>query len=407
MKATITASLISFAVASAAYGRGLYYIPNDTEQSVPISWSVGVNAIWDSNTTPTNPGPEQESFAINPYAGTSFVRVTPQTTLDVYARLGVIYYFDQPDGLPNDLNPASRVGVNLTHRINERLRYVSRNFVSYELEPDYAFGVASDRQAGDYLFWETDNAIGYRWTERLATYTGFTLTGLNYSDNDNSDRYTWALYNQFRYQLTPQTVGTVDYRYAETAAGGVARDSGNQYLTVGFEHRFDPTTILVVSAGAQFSDGDDGFSTNGTNPYLMMTMQRQVNQQFSISAFLRYSSEVYDTVKLEGSELIQYSDPTTLRAGVTGSYQISPALSIFGGLDVISTSFDNGFNTKGGGGFFRDADEKIFNLSIGATMKLTDYLYGSVSYNYTKSDSDFFLQTYDRNRVSVGLSAEF
>jgi hypothetical protein len=41
------------------------------------------------------------------------------------------------------------------------------------------------------------------------------------------------------------------------------------------------------------------------------------------------------------------------------------------------------------------------------SVKFTEMLYGTLSYNYTDSSSDFAGQSYDRNRVNVGLRAEF
>mgnify|MGYP006197706853 CR=1 FL=1 len=43
-------------------------------------------------------------------------------------------------------------------------------------------GFATTRQLGEYFYWQTDNALGFRWTERLGSYTGFQLTGLDYDD---------------------------------------------------------------------------------------------------------------------------------------------------------------------------------------------------------------------------------
>ena len=82
----------------------------------------------------------------------------------------------------DDINTQSRAGISLTHRFSERLRFSSRNFISYELEPDYSYGYASSRQTGAYFFWQTDNSLGFRWTERFATYTGVRLSGTKYAD---------------------------------------------------------------------------------------------------------------------------------------------------------------------------------------------------------------------------------
>ncbi|MFK7851177.1 MAG: hypothetical protein AB8D78_09390 [Akkermansiaceae bacterium] len=407
MKNKIILSLFCSAMVTTSYGKGLYYIPNDTEDAVPISWSVGVSAMWDDNVTPVSPFNEESSMSLNPFVGVSFVSVTPQTTWNVYARLGAVYYFDKPTTMQDDVYSQSRASVSLTHRFNERLRFVSNNSLAYELEPDYAYGFATDRRSGEYFFWRTDNALGYRWSERFATYTGFVLDGLKYRDSSDADRVSWTVYNQFRYQLTPRTVGTATYRYQKSEGGGVASDQAYQFLLVGVEHRFSPNTILVVNAGGQLRDDLGQFGSDGSNPYIDMTLRTQVNEQFSISGFLRYGVEFYDTVQQQGPVIIEYDDKMTLRVGIQGSYQVSPDLTLFSGIDYIYGSYQDGFNVVNGGRGLQDAEEKLFNISIGASMKLTEYLFGSVSYNFTNSNSDFNNSSYDRNRVSLGLNAEF
>ena len=186
MKRKCSLSLFSLALAGSAAAQGLYYVGSEAQESIPLKWVIGVSAIYDDNVSPGF-GDKQDSFGINPYVGVSFVSITPQTTWDVYARLGLVYYLDAPDGM-DDINSQSRAGINLTHRFSERLRFSSRNFISYELEPDYSYGYASSRQQGAYFFWQTDNSVGFRWSERFATYTGLRLTGTTYSDADNNDR---------------------------------------------------------------------------------------------------------------------------------------------------------------------------------------------------------------------------
>lgn len=409
MKTKFTTCLFAvLATASAhAANQGLYYMPNDTEESVPLAFSVGINAVYDDNTTPGGVNDGDESISLNPYVGINFVSITPQTTWDVYARLGAIYYLDEPEAQnTDDIYGQARAGVDLTHRFNERLRFASRNFIAYELEPDYSYGFASTRQNSEYFYWQTDNSIGYRWTERFATYTGFQLTGLNYDELPNQDRFTYTFYNQFRYQVSPQTVVTASYRYSETEGDGAASDSENQYFLIGVEHRFSPSTILIANVGAQLRDVD-GFDDDTTSPYLELTLRTAVNTQFSISLFARYGIEDYDTVFGFPGSFFEYSEKTTLRVGVSGSYQISPALSLFGGVDVINSSFEDGQTTDGFRTSVEDADETLVSAYIGASLKFTDYLYGNVSYTYTSATSDFDERDYDRNRISVGLRAEF
>ncbi len=400
-KFSILFSLLSVASASA---QGLYYVGSEAQESLPLKWVVGANVTYDDNVSPGF-GPKDDSFSLNPYVGLSLVSITPQTTWDVYARLGLIYYLDEPTGgNSEDLNSQSRAGINVTHRFSERLRFSSRNFISYELEPDYSYGYASSRQLGEYFYWQTDNSLGFRWTERFATYTGFRLTEADY-DLANNDRFTWELYNQLRYQLGPQTVLTGDYRYAETSGDGFASDSTDQFVLLGVEHRFSPNTIGIARAGAQFREVDEG--SDSSSPYVELALNSQVTQQFSVRAFTRYGIESYDTVRFVPGGTVEYSDRRTLRIGVSSEYAISPMLSVFGGVDYIPASFEEGRQVGPGVPDISDRDEDIVNAYIGLSMKFNDYLTGTASYNFTDSSSDFPNNDYDRNRFSLGVSAEF
>lgn len=406
MKTLFTTGLLSITAALSAQASGLFYIPDETDETFPIKWSAGMNAIWDDNTTPASGGSDDATFSVNPYIAMEFSHAAPQTTWDVYAKLGVLYYFDEPAAAGSDDTYGQvRVGVNLTHRFDERLRLVSRNFVSYELEPDYSYGFATNRQSSEYLYWDVDNALGYRWTERLATYTGLKLTMLDYDNIPDADRFTWTLYNQFRYVLSPQTVGTASIRYAQTSADGQARDSSDLYLLVGAEHRLSENTILIANVGAQIREVDGAGGSDSTSPYMELTLRSQVNQQFTVSAFLRYGAEVYDTV-VALPLLTEYDQRLTLRIGTQANYQVSQKLSLFGGADIISTSFEDG-RAVAGGASQSDQDELLFNAYVGASLKITEYLDGTISYNFTHADSDIPNRSYDRNRISVGLKAEF
>lgn len=402
MKRIIPLSLLGLLAIGSASAQNLYYVGAEAQESLPLKWMVGISAIYDDNVSPGF-GPEDSSFGLNPYVGMSLVSITPQTTWDVYARLGLIYYFDAPASM-DDVSSQSRAGVNLTHRFSERLRFSSRNFLSYELEPDYSYGYASSRQVGEYFFWQSDNSVGFRWTERLATYTGLRLTGTNYADVDNNDRFTWELYNQFRYQLSPQTVLTGDYRYGQTTGNGVTSDSTNQYILAGLEHRFSPNTIGILRAGVQLRDVDNG--SNSTSPYVEFALNSQVNQQFRVRSFARYGIEDYDTVQSINGLLVEYDERETLRFGLSGEYAVTPMFSVFSGIDYIPTNYQSGRLIPPPGSA-PDQDEDVFNAYIGLSMKFNDYLTGTASYNYTNSSSDIPNRDYDRNRISVGVSAEF
>jgi hypothetical protein len=406
------ALLTALCAASASAQDGLYSVGIEPEDSLPLKWVVGGSIIYDDNVNAGRANAKEDSFALNPYVGTSFVSIDPQTTWDVFARLGLIYYFDAP-GNADEFNSQSRIGVNLTHRFNERLRYVSRNFISYELEPDYAYGYASSRNAGEYFYWSTDQSLGYRWSERVATYTGFSITGTNYIDVNGNDRLNGTLYQQFRYQWSPQTVFTADYRYGRTLGDGDSSNSSDHTILGGVEHRFNPNTVGVLKLGAQFREVDDGSSN--TSPNLEFALRTRVNQQFSIRSFAKYGMEYQDTVQyidIDNNLIldpIEYDDRQTLRLGVTGEYILSPKFSMFAGVDYINTANSAGRSISNPPllGAIADADEDLINAHLGLSMRVTDTITGTLSYTHTNSVSDIAYREYDRNRISVGLAAEF
>ena len=159
MKKQFLARAFSIVTIGAACAQGLYDIaPNDdAQESLPIKWSAGVTFGYDDNISPTvqsGPGEDEGVASVTAFVGASLVHITPQTTWDVYARLGVIHYFDNPEADGADQTGSdSRLGFNWTHRVSERLRFSSRNFVAYEQEPDLNLGVLTDRQVGEYLLY--------------------------------------------------------------------------------------------------------------------------------------------------------------------------------------------------------------------------------------------------------------
>ena len=84
-------------------------------------------------------------------------------------------------------------------------------------------------------------------------------------------------------------------------------------------------------------------------------------------------------------------------------------LSLNGGIDYIPTDYQSGVYVDGPneGASAPDGDEDLINAYIGVSVRFNDFLTGSASYNFTDSSSDDDRRDYNRNRISVGLSAEF
>ena len=141
-----------FLTSTAMAGEGLYSVGAQPEDLVPLEFILGTKFIYDDNTTPGGPLDGEDSMAAMPYLGAKLTNITPQTIVDIYAEVGLMYYFDKPSTV-DDESVNSRLSVDVFHDVSERITLTSRNFLSYELEPNYAYGYASSRQNQEHFYW--------------------------------------------------------------------------------------------------------------------------------------------------------------------------------------------------------------------------------------------------------------
>jgi len=394
----ITATALGLLTASSLCAQSLFDLaPKDDEtESSPLSWTVGANLGYDDNPTP---GSDNEAAYGVVYVGAAFLSQSPQTTVEFAGRLGYVHYFDDLDfGLlkVDQSTPTGSLRLNLTHRINERLRLSSRNSLAFEYQPNYSVGSTAIRQTGAYTRWSSDNSVGYRWSERLGTYTGFIYDGVEYDNPaaQRNDVSAITLYNDFRYQLSPQTVATLTYRYADRNTAAGIGDTQNHFIMVGGEHRFSPNSVAIVRAGVQLRS-IDGSTKDYTSPSAEAALTTRVNQQLSVRAYGRLSTE--DSSRQVGAAV--YDNANTMRLGVSGTYRVSQALSLNSGINYMSLAYEDGTA--------EDRDESLINAFVGFDLQIAENLYLNGSYNLEDLGSDVTAREYDRNRMSIGVRATF
>jgi hypothetical protein len=418
MNKTFLASAFGLAASGLLSAQGLYNImPFDDEpsDSLPLNWTAGASLGWDSNPAPQFTecdGVDSDDVVyMSAFVQANFVSKTPQTTIDLWGRAGATYYLDEIPQITGteDFFPQLRGGVNFVHRVNETLRLRSRNHVTLEQEPDYDFGIATDRRQGSYLRYSSDNSVGYRWTERLGTNTGYRLSGVTFDEVDRNDYVRHLFYNQFRYRTSPSTVWTAAYRNQDQSNDS-SRDSNSHYFLVGAEHEVSPTTVVVLRAGAQIQKIDGGASNS--SPYVEATVRAALTESVQVRAFARYGLEDrsrWVSTQDCGSmpQASRYEERQTFRLGLQGSYVVSPKLTFFGGVNVMTFAYDGLENSGGWGVAPGSLDERVVNFNAGASYEVADNIFVTGSYNYTKSSSDADIRDYDRNRVQIGLQSSF
>ena len=150
MKSKLPLTFLPLFFTNAFGEQGLYYTGTEAQESLPIKWLVGGNVIYDDNVNPTSVDPStgrqsaaESSMAVNPYVGASFVNLSPQTTLDVYGKLGMVYYFDAPDGI---------------NEINSQFNYVSA-YVDKDGDINFRYALVFDKKL--------EPKIVHRWLKHV------------------------------------------------------------------------------------------------------------------------------------------------------------------------------------------------------------------------------------------------
>ncbi|MDE0827253.1 MAG: hypothetical protein OSA48_10690, partial [Akkermansiaceae bacterium] len=402
MKLSKLISVSFLAFAGVASGQSLYGILHDDDpgDAVPVHWTAAFNVGYDDNPSPSLseiPGFDSEGTTyLSASIQGDFASKTARTTIDAWARLGIIYYVDEiqqrllsgvPVGTSDDTFYTTTAGLNITHHVSERLRLLSRTNISWEQEPDYDTGIATDRRQGQYVRYNTDNSVGFSWNERVGTVTGYRFSGTTWDDIINQDTSQHLFYNQFRYRTSENTVLTSSVRYGFTDNDG--GDSDSLYLLVGIEHEFSPTTVAVLRVGGQHYSPDGG--SDQWSPFVEGTIKTQVNAQFGVRAFVHYGVEDRNrNISIHDADAFPdasgngptasfapagYNERNILRIGTKASYVVSEKLTLFGGTNLVFENYENGaytlagFNSGGpwaSGDPAPDFDQSIANVNIGA-----------------------------------------
>ncbi|MGJ8657506.1 MAG: outer membrane beta-barrel protein [Akkermansiaceae bacterium] len=395
----------SIALASLATAQSLFVEdPNEAQgESLPIQYTVSAGLGYDDYFTSSTESEGSSSIYANAALGANYMNSSPQTTWKVGAYLSANKYFEDDRGGAGIYYNA-RLNLDLNHRINERTRFVSRNYASFGIEPDYSFSFTPNKAPAEHLFYSSDNSIGHRWTSRLATYTGVRVSGLsNHGGSNEDDRTTYGIYNNFRYSLNQTTTLTANLSYAKTDADGSAGDATDIVGSLGIERRLSDRSYVTANAGVTHRDVDGG-RDNYYSPYITAALNTSVNSRLRLQTFVRYGVENYGT----SQGVNTYDTNQAIRVGLTANYAVSPKLSFNAGVNYIQYDYSDGrdvvANTAIG-----DADRSLVNPHIGFTYRVNDSTSVNGSYNYTDSSSSSSLSSDDfsRNRVQLGVSRIF
>lgn len=289
--------------------------------------------------------------------------------------------------------------VMYSHAFSSMSRYTGRFNVSYMPEPGYDNGFSSAGMMGDTLSWSIDNtysqAIDMRWSWNV----GFNVSGTHYIESSAryDDRQYYSVTGGLNYRATSRLTYTSSLTYRDELRSH-GSDSQSVFGNVGFQYALDPVSTLSVSVGAQCKMMDDDVTMN---PTLNVGYRRRVTDGLSLNSYVSYSNENinnYNSVHQSS-----YRSCGSWRAGMYGTYVLSPVVSFELGAQMLYTEYSKGTRNM------PDAERMSVKPSLQMDYAFAPGLQGSVGveytyYTYSNSDKD---SKYNRWRVWTGLTYRF
>ena len=395
-KLAILSVLGVFLVSADASAQGLLSLKSqeNLRESQPLAFTLGASGGYDrlDYKAPSNSPQDIDSFFIQGNVGAVYSDADAQTPWSVGADFGVLNYLDDLRGT-DDTYYNARLAFNVVHKASQRLRLANNFYATYEVEPDYAIGASTALRNGQYFYGYENFAVSYAWSERMSTTTSYTLDGIRYQDDDlasSEDRLSHIIAQQFSYSISRNTKLVGEYRYRITDYDSAPNDYTSHYILAGIDQAWSERTTGTFRGGAELYESD---RVEETAPYFEVGIDHATSKKTSV--------HFYGAVGFDGAELGDYDSRYAYRTGVTANHRVTDRLAVNGGVHYVHSDYEgNGVSTQ-------NVTEQQVNASAGLAYRLWNNVSMDANYSYTLLNSDDELREYDRNRVSLGLSAQF
>ncbi len=396
LKVLPIALLTSAGLGAGANAQGLLSIGSDDDfySALPFTTSIGVSAGWDSNPNSSADNAQDSSYI---QGGVDMAYGSASKTTPVKFGLGVsgLYYFDDIQGQENDVLYNARLSLNVSHSYDRRLVVGNNFYLTYESQPDYSIGAADQSRLDQYLYGYNSLWASYELSRRFSAITRYTVSGIRYDESyvgDFEDRFTQMFGEELRYMWDRRNTLVAEYRFTYTDYDTAPRDYTQNTFLLGLDHDFSRTLTGSFRGGAEIRDWDSDLLDDSTEPYFEASLRSRVSERTEIVWLNR--------VGLEDAELTGFEDRYAYRSSLSASHAINSKLRVHGGLSYVYSDFQ-------GGDFRSDVTENLVSVSVGLGYRLFNNVDLTTDYTYTGVSSDEEFREYDRNRVSLGLSATF
>jgi hypothetical protein len=411
----------------------------------PKYWSVGatLRGFYDDNyaITTTQKGSGGIEFSPN----VSVHVPLQQTDFGLRYTYGLYYYQDRQDAGVNPYDQSHQLDLWLDHAFNERWKTeVTDSFrVGQEpelLNPNPTVAVATPyRVDGDNISNHGQITVDTKWTRLLSTTISY---GNSYVDFSNSGAYIDSsgmlvapeggiggaslagLLNSIQqsvsldlnWHLRPDTTAFVGYQFSwadYTAGEPIAidpvtgfiyhssdRNSDSQYGYLGLEEDFTSNLSLIARVGATYTDvyGDPILPYKSWSPYADISLSyTYIPGSYVQFGFTHDISSTDQVAPNSAGQITQYSEDSVIYVDVNHRITRKLVATIIGRVQLTSYQ----------GGAANSASTTDYGLGLNLTYQLNTHLSFDAGYNYDNVVSDISGYGYSRNRVYLGMTANY
>lgn len=376
-----------------ASAQGLASVRNraDFGDHSPTTYSAGVGVGYDKLNYKNSNSSDIDSSFIQGSLGATFSDRDKVSPWDLGLNAGIVNYFGSTNN-GDDTDYSARVVFDFTHAFSERLKLTNNFYLSYEVEPNFGLGASTALRNGQYFYGYNNFAVSYAWSERFSTTTSYTVDAIKYDDSaigNLEDRFSHLIAQQFSWAHTSTLKFVGEYRYRTVQYDRANSDFTTHYALAGIEKAWSERTNGSFRAGASFYKSS---RKNDTAPYFEAALHHQTSDKTTLTAFTSYD--------FDGSELGSYGSRTSLRVGAEANYRMTKRLSLNGGMNYTHSNFAGSATTG-------DVSEHELSATAGIGYQLWDNVNLDATYSHTLLNSDDSNRDYTRDRISLGINANF
>lgn len=396
----------------------------------PFSATVALREGYDSN-------PLTQTYQSNQTVkGSSYTSVQPSLVysyLGMQADLSIKYDFSAsyyPNiNLTSDILYAQTVGSQYTYKFDPRTSItVADNFLYTEQPLANLFpslGIAPTFNSSTINNLATVEG-DYRVTDRLSMLTRWNNTVVAQGGTQSVNNYmNNGAFQQFRFDFTPETVGTfsMEYQIYDYDNDSSFRDNQQATFSVGADHTFLPTLFFSGRAGIQLND-NYGLAGNSSiiSPYGLGSgsIDIQAFPFFSLASTWNYEQKSFASagfsMQVQQSNLANASDTEAYTINLNWDHYFNDKFSVIQSFYLNLATFDPNLTPQQtvalGQTYQGNGQQTTITYQCKFAYEFYRYLSAELGWSYTSFGSYFDINTspgisYTRNQVYLGLRGTY